>query len=211
MKSHQEILNQLLNDKLVAILRADSGELLVEASRAMVRGGIRSLEITMTVPGAIEILKQAREQLDDEVLVGAGTVLDAETARLVILAGADFIVSPHTDPEVIQMARRYSKPVLPGAFTPTEVVQAWQMGADIVKIFPSDPIGPKYIKNLRGPLPQIRLMPTGGVDLDTIGDFFAAGACAVGIGSSLLKKNWLNEENFDAIETEARKFVEAIQ
>ncbi len=211
MKTHQEILNQLLDDKLVAILRADSGDLLVEASRAMVRGGIRSLEITMTVPGAIDILKQAREELGDEVLLGAGTVLDAETARLVILAGADFIVSPHTDPEIIQMAKRYSKPILPGAFTPTEVIQAWQMGADIVKIFPSDPIGPKYIKNLRGPLPQVRLMPTGGVDLDTIGDFFAAGACAVGIGGSLLKKSWLDEKDFEAIESQAEKFVEAIQ
>jgi len=208
--NHAETLHKLLTERLVAILRVESSDLLVEICQAIAAGGIRSLEITMTVPNALEILAEARKQLPKDVALGAGTVLDAETARMVILAGADFIVSPHTDVSIIQMAKRYGKPIAPGAFTPTEIVHAWQSGADIVKLFPSDPIGPKYLKNLRGPLPQIRLMPTGGVDLDTISDFFDAGACAVGIGGALLNKQWLKDRDFAAIEAQAKKFVDAV-
>ncbi|MCG6156756.1 bifunctional 4-hydroxy-2-oxoglutarate aldolase/2-dehydro-3-deoxy-phosphogluconate aldolase [Rubinisphaera margarita] len=207
--NHAEILHKLLTERIVAILRVESSELLVDLCQAIAAVGIRSLEITMTVPNALEILAEARKQLPKDVALGAGTVLDAETARMVILAGADFIVSPHTDVSIIQTAKRYGKPVAPGAFTPTEIIHAWQSGADIVKVFPSDPIGPKYLKNLRGPLPQIRLMPTGGVELDTIADFFEAGACAVGIGSALLNKQWLKDRDFGAIEAQARKFVDA--
>ncbi len=208
--NHAETLQKLLTERIVAILRVESSDLLVDLCQAIAAGGIRSLEITMTVPNALEILAEARKQLPEDVALGAGTVLDAETARMVILAGADFIVSPHTDVSIIQMAKRYGKPIAPGAFTPTEIVHAWQSGADIVKLFPSDPIGPKYLKNLRGPLPQVRLMPTGGVDLDTIADFFDAGACAVGIGGALLKKQWLKDRDFAAIEAQARKFVDAV-
>ncbi|TWT64127.1 bifunctional 4-hydroxy-2-oxoglutarate aldolase/2-dehydro-3-deoxy-phosphogluconate aldolase [Rubinisphaera italica] len=208
---HAQILHRLLEDRLVAILRVDDSALLIDLCKAIAAGGIRSIEITMTVPNALRILEEVRQQLPEDILLGAGTVLDAETARLVILAGADFIVSPHTDVEIIKMCKRYGKPIVPGAFTPTEIVHAWQSGADIVKLFPSDPIGPKYLKNLKGPLPQIRMMPTGGVELDTIHEFFAAGACAVGIGGALLKKEWLKEKNFAAVEAEARKFVDVIQ
>lgn len=208
MLQHHEILNQLLQQRLVAILRAESGELLIDVCKALIAGGMTCIEITMTVPGALQILEQAKRELGDQMLLGAGSVLDPETARLVILAGADYIVCPHTDPAIIQTAKRYGKPIAPGAFTPTEIVNAWQAGADIVKVFPSDPIGPAYLKAIKGPLPQIRLMPTGGVTLETMADFFAAGACGVGIGSSLLKKEWLKEKNFAALEAEARKYVE---
>jgi len=208
MLQHQDILNQLLSSRLVAILRTESGELLIDVCKALVAGGLNCIEITMTVPGALDILKQAKQELAGQMLLGAGTILDPETARLAILAGADYLVCPQTDVAVIQTAKRYGKPIIPGAFTATEIVNAWQAGADIVKLFPSDPFGPPYLKAIKGPLPQIRLMPTGGVTLDTMADFFAAGACAVGIGSSLLQKQWLQERDFAALEAEARKYVE---
>lgn len=208
MPQHHEILARLLQNRLVGILRANSGELLVDVCRALIAGGMHCIEITMTVPGALRILEQARDELGDQMLLGAGSVLDPETARLVILAGADYIVAPNTNVEVIQLAKRYGKPIIPGAFTPTEIIHAWQAGADIVKLFPSDPIGPAYLKAIKGPLPQIRIMPTGGVSLETMADFFNAGACAVGIGSTLLKKEWLDHKNLAAIEAEARKYVE---
>lgn len=206
--THSEILQQLLSDKMVAILRVDDSSLLVDLCQALAAGGVTSMEITMTVPHALRILEEVRQKLPAEVLLGAGTILDSETARLVTLAGADFIVSPHFDVDIIKTAKRYGKPSVAGAFTPTEIVQAWQSGADIVKLFPSDPLGAKYLKNIRGPLPQIRLMPTGGVNLETIEDFFKAGACAVGIGGSLLKKDLLAERNFQGIEDLARQYVE---
>ncbi len=208
MLQHHEILNQLLQERLVAILRANSGELLVDVCKALIQGGLRCIEITMTVPGALRILEEAKAELGEQMLLGAGSVLDPETARQAILAGADYIISPNTNVETIQLAKRYGKPAIPGAFTPTEIVNAWQSGADIVKLFPSDSLGPAYVKAVKAPLPQIRIMPTGGVNLETLADFLSAGACAVGIGSSLLKKNWLDERNFKALEAEARKYVE---
>ncbi len=211
MLQHQDILNRLLQGRLVGILRASSGELLVDVCRAMIQAGLHCIEITMTVPGALQILEQARRELGDQMLLGAGSVLDPETARQVILSGADFIVAPNTNVEVIQLAKRYGKPIVPGAFTATEIVHAWQSGADIVKLFPSDPFGAPYLKAIKGPLPQIRLMPTGGVTLDTMPDFFQAGACAVGLGSSILKKEWLESKNLAAIEAETRKYVELEQ
>ncbi|MCA8986465.1 MAG: bifunctional 4-hydroxy-2-oxoglutarate aldolase/2-dehydro-3-deoxy-phosphogluconate aldolase [Planctomycetaceae bacterium] len=210
-RTHAELLNRLLTDRLVAILRVDDPDLVVDLCEAIAAGGIRSMEITMTVPNALELLRTVREKLSDDILLGAGTILDATTARLAILAGADFLVSPHTDAEIIRTAKRYGKPSCPGAFTPTEILQAWELGADIVKLFPSDPIGPQYLKNVRGPLPQIRLMPTGGVTLDTIHSFFQAGACAVGIGSVLCRSGWLKAGNWQAITDESRKYVEVVQ
>jgi 2-dehydro-3-deoxyphosphogluconate aldolase/(4S)-4-hydroxy-2-oxoglutarate aldolase len=145
------------------------------------------------------------------VLLGAGTVLDTETARLAILAGAEFIVSPAVNLDVIELCRRYSKPVMPGAFTPTEIVTAWQAGADIVKIFPSDVTGPKYLKALRAPLPQIRMMPTGGVNLETAGDFLKAGACALGIGGSLVEPKAVASGDLKRIESLAAQYVQLIK
>ena len=142
--------------------------------------------------------------------VGAGTVLDSETARIAILAGASFVVSPHTDERIIETCRRYSVPVMAGALTPTEVVRAWQAGADVVKIFPADTFGPAYLKALKGPLPQVRLMPTGGVMLETAAAFLAAGACALGAGSSLVEKAWIEGRDWNSITQRARAFRLAI-
>jgi 2-dehydro-3-deoxyphosphogluconate aldolase/(4S)-4-hydroxy-2-oxoglutarate aldolase len=174
--SSQQTLQTLLETKIVAIVRSPSSAELVQVARALFDGGIRAIEVTFTVPNAIRVLEQIAAELGQDIVLGAGTVLDAETARLAILAGAEFIVAPNTNAEVIQMCRRYSKVVIPGAFTPTEVVHAWELGADIVKIFPAEVGGPAYIRALKAPLPHIRLMPTGGVNLQTVGDFLKAGA-----------------------------------
>ncbi|MEY4176761.1 MAG: aldolase [Planctomycetota bacterium] len=204
-------LRRVLNTGIVAIIRAPSGELLVDVAEALLAGGIDVMEVTFTIPGAIGVLEQVSERLGDRVLLGAGTVLDTETARAAILAGAEFIVSPSTNIDVIGVCKRYSKLSMPGAFTPTEVIAAWQAGADIVKIFPSDVHGPKYLKALRGPYPQVRMMPTGGVTLDTAADFLKAGACALGVGGSLVEPRALAERDLARIEALSRKFVEAVR
>ena len=176
-------LQRVLDGGIVAIIRATSGEQLVNVARALHEGGIDVIEVTFTVPNVLEILAAVRKDLGKKILLGAGTVLDPETCRAALLAGAEFIVSPSLNLEVIKLCKRYGKLVMPGAFTPTEIVTAWEAGADIVKLFPADCVGPNYLKALRGPLPQVRILPTGGVDLKTLPDFFKAGACAVGLGS----------------------------
>ena len=193
---------------LVAIIRAPSGESLTSVARALLEGGIDVLEVTFTVPGAVRILEDVRRELGDAVLLGAGTVLDSETARAAILAGAEFIVSPIVNTEVIETCNRYSAAVMPGAFTPTEVMTAWDAGADVVKIFPADVGGPNYLKALHGPLPQVKLMPTGGVNLDTMESFFNAGACAVGLGSALVRRQDIEAGDMDAIRANAAAFVD---
>jgi 2-dehydro-3-deoxyphosphogluconate aldolase/(4S)-4-hydroxy-2-oxoglutarate aldolase len=204
-------LRRVLNTGIVAIIRAPSGELLVDVAEALSAGGIDVMEVTFTIPGAIGVLEQVSDKLGDRVLLGAGTVLDTETARAAILAGAEFIVSPSTNIDVIGVCKRYSKLSMPGAFTPTEVIAAWQAGADIVKIFPSDVHGPKYLKALRGPYPQVRMMPTGGVTLETAADFLKAGACALGIGGSLVEARALADRDLTRIETLSRRFVDAVR
>ncbi len=164
----------------------------------------------MTVPGAIRALEKLADRFGDHMLLGAGTVLDAETARASILAGAEFLVSPNLRTATIEMAKRYSKSVYPGALTPTEVLEAWEAGADAVKVFPCGNMGgAKYIKALKGPFPQIDMVPTGGVSLETIGDFFKAGACAVGIGGELVDGALMKQGRFDVIEERARQFLAA--
>ena len=204
-------LRRVLNTGIVAIIRAPSGELLVDVAEALSAGGIDVMEVTFTIPGAIRVLEQVSDKLGDRVLLGAGTVLDTETARAAILAGAEFIVSPSTNIDVIGVCKRYSKLSMPGAFTPTEVIAAWQAGADIVKIFPSDVHGPKYLKALRGPYPHVRMMPTGGVTLETAADFLKAGACALGIGGSLVEARALADRDLTRIETLSRRFVDAVR
>ena len=157
------------------------------------------------------MLEKVADRVGDRALLGAGTVLDTETARAAMLAGAEFIVSPSTNRSVIEICNRYSKLVLPGALTPTEVVTAWEAGADIVKIFPSDLGGPAYLKSLRAPLPQVRMLPTGGVDLNTAADFLKAGACALGVGGSLVKASLIERRDFDQIASLARQFVEIVK
>jgi 2-dehydro-3-deoxyphosphogluconate aldolase/(4S)-4-hydroxy-2-oxoglutarate aldolase len=203
-------LQRVLDRKIVAVIRAESPDLLVDVAEALLAGGVEVMEVTFTVPRVARVIEQVADKLGDRVLLGAGTVLDPETARTAFLAGAEFIVSPAVNVDVIEICRRYSKLVMPGAFTPTEVITAWQAGADIVKVFPSDLVGPKYLRLLHGPLPHVRLMPTGGVNLDTAADFLSAGACALGIGSSLVDQKALAARDLKRIEELARKFVEVV-
>src|SRR5690348_12992748 len=204
-------LDRVLDRAIVAVIRAESPEKLVDVAEALVAGGVEVMEVTFTVPRATQVLEKVAEKLGKRILLGAGTVLDTETARAAILAGAEFIVSPAVNLEVIEMCRRYSKLVMPGALTPTEVVTAWQAGADIVKIFPSELTGPKYIKALRAPLPQIRMMPTGGVNLDTAEEFLKCGACALGIGGSLVEPKAVAAGDMKRIESLARQYVEVVE
>ena len=206
--SKADCLQRVLQSKIVAVIRADDGALLADVARALLAGGVEVMEVTFTVPGAAEVIRQVAEDLGDRILLGAGTVLDAETARVAVLAGAEFVVSPCVRPDVIQLCQRYDKLVMPGALTPTEVLAAWEQGADIVKVFPSDAMGPGYLKALHGPLPQVLLMPTGGVDLDNAAAYLASGACALGVGSTLVNAQAVRDRDLAGIQQRARAFVE---
>jgi 2-dehydro-3-deoxyphosphogluconate aldolase / (4S)-4-hydroxy-2-oxoglutarate aldolase len=210
MSSSTENLQRVLDRGLVAIIRAPSGEQLANVARALYDGGIDVIEVTLTVPNALEILAQIRKDLGSRILLGAGTVLDPETTRAAILAGAEFIVSPVVNTDVIRLCRRYDKVVMPGAFTPTEILTAWEAGADVVKLFPAEVGGPAYLKAVRGPLPQVRLLPTGGINLDTLPDFIRAGACAIGLGSSLVEAQALKTGDFGRIRDLAGRYVELL-
>ncbi len=209
--SKSDTLHRLLDCGIVAVIRAPSGEILGDVAEALLEGGVEVIEVTFTVPKAHRVLEQVADRLGDKIVLGAGTVLDAQTARTAMLAGAEFIVSPTTNTDVIRIARRYDKAVLPGALTPTEVLRAWEAGADIVKVFPSDLTGPSYLKALHGPLPQIRLMPTGGVNLETAADFLRAGACALGIGGALVSGKAIANRDLEGINALARKYVEIVK
>ena len=204
--SRDATLKRILDCGIVAVVRAESGELLSKVVRALADGGVTAAEITFTVPDAIEVIKQVRAEVGGAVVLGAGTVLDPETARAALLAGAEFIVSPIVNLDVIKLCRRYDKVVMPGAFTPTEVVAAWEAGADVVKIFPAELGGPAYLKALRGPLPQVKLMPTGGVDLSTAEPFLRAGACCLGVGGSLVEPKAVASGDFDRLRMLAAKY-----
>ncbi len=189
---------------LVPVLRASSAEEAIQIADAILAGGVNVLEVTMTVPGAIRVIEQMANHHGDKLLIGAGTVLDAETARNCVLAGAQFIVSPALDVRTIELCRRYSVPVMPGALTPTEILTAWQTGADVVKVFPCSALGgAKYLKAVHGPLPQIQLIPTGGVSLSTAEEFLAAGAFALGVGSDLVDAKAVREGRIHTI----RKYI----
>lgn len=189
------------------IIRANSAEAAIRCVEAIVEGGIPCAEITMTVPGALRGLEQTAARFGGDVLLGAGTVLDPETARACILAGAEFLVTPALNVKTIEIAHRYSKPIFPGALTPTEVVTAWDAGADAVKVFPANALGgPRYIKALRGPLPHIEFVPTGGVNLETVCEFLQAGSSAVGVGSELIDQKTISEGKFDVFAERARQF-----
>lgn len=200
----------LLDSGVIGVVRAESSEKLLKVARAIKKGGVSCIEIAMTTPNALSVIEEVSEGLD-EVLIGAGTVLDAETARLAILAGAEYLVSPTTNLGMIEMARRYDKLVAPGAFTPTEVMEAWEAGADIVKIFPASRLGPKFISDVKAPLPQVSLMPTGGVSKENAVDFISAGADVVCVGSALLDKEAMANENYDALTQNARELVQAVE
>lgn len=196
---------------LIAIVRLDSSAELIDAARAIAAGGVSIIEFTLTTPGALQTIEESSRELGGQVLIGAGTVLDAETARAAILAGAEFVVAPTLNPEVIQMCRRYGKVVIPGAYTPTEILHAWELGADFVKVFPAEVGGPAYIKAVRAPLPQVKMIPVGGVSVETAGAFIRAGAVALGVGSNLVNKKAVAERRFDQLTATAKALSQAVQ
>lgn len=209
--SKEADLQRVLDLGLVAIIRASSGDRLLEVTEALYAGGIDVVEATFTVPRILKILEQLADKIGDRVLLGAGTVLDTESARAAILAGAEYIVTPTVNTDVIELCQRYGKVVMAGAFTPTEILTAWQAGADIVKVFPADVGGPSYLKAVHGPLPQVRLLPTGGVNLETLPSFVKAGACAVGLGSALVEKDALERGDMGRVAELARAYVAKMQ
>ena len=209
--SRPQQLQRVLDAGIVAVVRAPDPAGLVEVIRALAAGGVTVAEVTLTVPNALDVVREAKAALGDSVLLGAGTVLDVETCRAALLAGAEFIVSPTVNLDVIRLCRRYDKLVMPGAFTPTEILAAWEAGADVVKVFPAEVVGPAFFKALRGPLPQVRLMPTGGVDLTTAADFLKAGACCLGVGSQLVDPKLVAARAFDRLRDLATQYVEVVR
>jgi len=209
--SKDRLLSRIVGSGVVAVMRAPSGEMLADVAEALLAGGVEAIEVTFTVPRAHRVLEQVADRLGDRILLGAGTVLDSETARIALLAGAEFIVAPTVNLEVIRLCRRYDKVVMPGALTPTEVLLAWESGADIVKVFPSELTGPGYLKALHGPLPQVRLMPTGGVNLQTAADFLRAGACALGIGGALVEPKAVAAGDMQRIQSLAQQYVRIVR
>ena len=190
---------------IVAIIRANSANELIDAAAAIHAGGVDVIEVTMTTPNALQVISDVSSTYGDSVLVGAGSVLDAETARAVMLAGAEFIVSPVTKADVIEICNRYGKVVIPGAFTPTEILMAWEAGADYVKVFPSSGVGASYIKDVKAPLPHIPLIPTGGINVENAGEFISAGATALGVGSALVNNQLIEAGEFESLTERAKQ------
>jgi len=206
-----EILRRLRDPGLVAIIRADSSDQLIDATQALLDGGIQAVELTMTTPNTLDAIRGATDQFGDRALLGVGSVLDETTARLAILAGAQFLVTPVFRPDVIACCHRYSKPVASGAFTPTEALQAHEAGADFVKLFPADGVGPAYIKAIKAPMPQLEIIPTGGVSLKTVKDFLDAGCAALAVGGNLVSKEILQNRDWVKLREAAAAFVEAVR
>lgn len=207
-----QIRSSIIDIGIVPIVRTNSAESAVKSIEAVYAGGIRSAEITMTVPGAIKALEKLADALGDKMVLGAGTVLDPETARICILAGAQFLVTPALRTSTIEVAHRYSKVICPGALTPTEVLTAWEAGADFVKVFPcSNMGGAKYIKALKGPFPQIEMIPTGGVNFDTAADFLKAGSAAVAVGSELIDAQTIKDGNYEIFTERAKQYLEVVK
>ena len=196
---------------IIAIMRATSPDQLIAAADAIKRGGVQVIEVTMTTPGALDVIREATRRYGEDVLFGAGSVLDAETARAAMLAGAGFIVAPTLKPAVIELCNRYSMPVMPGCFTPTEMLTAWELGADMVKLFPAEIGGPAMVKAVLAPLPQLKIVPVGGVDLNNAADFIRAGAAALGVGSSLVSQKLLDSGDMDELTRRATAFIEAVK
>jgi len=208
----REVFNRMMSEGLVPVIRVSSAQEAIDVADAIKEGGVTLIEITMSVPGAIDVIKALAQKYRDEIILGAGTVLDPETARAALLAGAQFIVTPTLNFDVIHLAHRYSAVVVPGAMTPTEILAAWNAGADMVKVFPAAQLGgPEYLKAIRGPLPQILLVPTGGVNLQNAGAFIKAGAAALGVGGEVVDKKAVKEKKFSVITENTRAFTKAIR
>ncbi|MEE8308359.1 MAG: bifunctional 4-hydroxy-2-oxoglutarate aldolase/2-dehydro-3-deoxy-phosphogluconate aldolase [Gammaproteobacteria bacterium] len=210
MKKH-EMLSLIRDTGVIAIMRAQSSDQLIAAADAIKAGGVRIIEVTMTTPGALGVVETAKSRYGDDVLFGAGSVLDPETARAAILAGADFIVAPTLNLDVVVLCNRYSIPVMPGCFTPTEAITAWEAGADMIKLFPASLGGPALVKAILAPLPQLEIVPVGGVNLDTAADFIRSGAAALGVGSSLVNQKLLDAGNLDELTHRAEAFIRQVR
>ena len=202
-----ERLDLIRKSGVIAIMRAKSSDQLIAAAEAIRAGGVRTIEVTFTTPGALQVIEQASKKYGDEILFGAGSVLDPETARTAILAGAAFIVAPTLNPRVIELCARYSVPVMPGCYTPTEILTAWEAGADMVKLFPASVGGPDFVKAVLAPLPQVEIVPVGGVELDNAAEFIRCGAAALGVGSSLVNQKLLDSGDFPELTRRAAAFL----
>lgn len=211
MASREQVLAEMEKTGVVAVIRASDSSQLLDVCKALKAGGVTCMEVTMTTPNAIDVIARAAKEFAGQCTIGVGTVLDAETARAAILAGAEFVVCPVFNPEIVSLCRRYSKAVIPGAFTPTEILAAWQAGADLVKVFPATKLGPDFFKDIKGPLPQVKLTPTGGVDLKNAGEWIKAGAACIGVGSALVSRKDLADKNWANIEKTAAAFIKAVQ
>lgn len=208
--SRTSIVQQIESEGAVAIIRVEDPSTLQHVIEALLKGGLSAIEVTMTVPRALDIIEETARTMGDEVLLGVGSVLDPETARMAINAGARYVVCPTFKRSIVEMAHRYNLPVMPGCFTPTEILEAHEAGADVVKVFPADVLGMPFFKAIKAPMPHLQLMPTGGVSLTNAGDWLKAGACAVGIGSALLDKKAIAEGNYAKITENARILVDSI-
>ncbi len=208
----KEALAQIVEEGVVPVIRVASAEEAMDVAKALKEGGISVIEVTMTVPGAMDVIKEVSQKFKGQVLLGAGTVLDPETARLALINGARFLVTPSLNLETIRLANRYGAVIIPGALTPTEIVTAWEAGADLVKVFPIGQVGgPAYIRAIKAPLPQIPLVPTGGVNLQNAGEFIKAGAAAIAAGGELVDKKAVAEKKFNVVAENARKFLEEVK
>jgi 2-dehydro-3-deoxyphosphogluconate aldolase/(4S)-4-hydroxy-2-oxoglutarate aldolase len=196
---------------VVAVIRLSDATQLRDVADALAEGGVRAIEVTMTVPRAVSLIAELTASLPSDIVVGAGTVLDAKTAQDVIIAGARFVVGPVFRPAVIETCHRYDVAVIPGCFTPTEILTAWEAGADVIKVFPATALGPAFFKDIRGPLPQVRMMPTGGVTRENAGEWIRMGAVAIGVGTALVDQKAVTERRFEAIAANARHFIEAVK
>lgn len=206
----REMMELIQKTGVIAIMRAKSSDQLLAAADAIRAGGVQAIEVTMTTPGALDVIRQATERYGSDVLFGAGSVLDPESARAAILAGAQFVVCPTLNLKTIEMCHRYAVTVVPGAYTPTEILTAWEAGADMVKVFPASVGGPDYLKALKSPLPQVKLVPVGGVELDNTADFIRAGADAVGVGSALASQKLLDAGDLATLTERARRFCQEV-
>ena len=209
MRNRSEIISLLTNPGIIAIVRALKPVPALPLFEALIAGGLKAMEITMTTPGALSAIREAREKIGDRAVIGVGTVIDADTCRAALDAGAEFIVTPVCRPELVAIAHAAGCPIMLGAYTPTEAQTAHEAGADFIKIFPADTLGPGYIKALRAPLPHLRIVPTGGVDLHNVADFLKAGCAALGVGSSLVSAKILQEANWPELTRRANEFVSA--
>lgn len=211
MHDKKHIMDRLYDCGLIPVIRTDDKHQAMALAEALFDGGLATIEVTMTVPGVLRIIEDLRKLFGDKALIGAGTVLDADTARMAILAGAEYIVTPCLDEETITLCNRYSKPAVPGAMTPTEILKAWSLGADLIKVFPADLVGgPKYIEALKGPLPQVAVMPSGGVTLDNAVDFMRAGANILSVGGGLIDRSIIKRMDYQALTRRTETFVKLI-